>query len=147
MLLFKLLHVMSMLGVVTLWVGAWVVWDLVARSGDRDSVRRVHRVSQVTGQIGFLFLIVGVLAGFATALTGGFNLTAGWLLIAYALLLSDLLTLRLFGINVERVRQATRDETADLQRVASSRLANATLEAVVGFWALLVADMVVKPFS
>ena len=147
MLLFKLIHVLSMFGVVTMWVGAWVIWDLVARTGDRVALRRVDKVSQVTGQAGFLLLIVGVIAGFATALTGGLNLAAGWLLIAYALLLSDLLTLRLFEIHVGRVRDASKDETADLQRVASSRLANATLVAVIGFWAFLIADMVVKPFS
>jgi hypothetical protein len=147
MLLFKVIHVLSMFGVVTMWVGAWVIWDLVARTGDRVALRRVDRVSQVTGQVGLLLLVVGVIAGFATAVTGGFNLLAGWLLIAYALLLSDLLTLRLFGIHVERVRAASKDESVDLQRVASSPLANATLVAVIGFWALLIADMVVKPFG
>jgi hypothetical protein len=147
MLLFKLVHIASMFGVVTLWVGGWVIWDLFARTGDRDALRRVDAVSQVTGQVGFLLLVVGVLAGFATAVTGGFNLLAGWLLVAYAILLADLGLLRLFAIHVDQVRKATHDPTADLQRVASSPRANATLAAVVVFWLLLIADMVLKPFS
>jgi hypothetical protein len=147
MLLFKVIHILSMFGVVTMWVGAWVIWDLVARSGDRVALRRVDRISELTGQVGFGLLIVGVLAGFATALTGGFNLVAPWLLLAYAILLSDLVLLRLFDVHVQRVRTASRDEAADLQAVASSPRANLTIAAVVGFWALLIADMVVKPFS
>jgi hypothetical protein len=55
MLVWKLLHVVSMFGVITLWVGAWVIWDLVARTGDRSALRRVDHVSQTTGQIGLPF--------------------------------------------------------------------------------------------
>ena len=147
MLLFKFLHIVSMFGVVTLFVGGWVFWDLVARSGDRDSLRRVDAATAVTGKIGAGLLVVGILAGLATALTGGFDLLAPWLLIAYLVLLSDVVVLRLFAIHVDRVRKATDDPSADLQRVASSPLANVTIAGAVGFWALLIADMVLKPFS
>jgi hypothetical protein len=147
MLFFKVIHILSMFSVVTLWVGGWVFWDLVARSGDRDALRRVDLITQRTGAIGFGLLLVGVLAGFATAVTGGFNLVAPWLLIAYVFLASDLLTLRLFAVHTERVRAATENEAADLQAVAGSIRANLTLVAVVGFWALLIADMALRPFS
>jgi hypothetical protein len=145
--IWKLVHVVSMFGVVTLWVGAWVIWDLVARTGDRSALRRVDHVSQTTGQIGFALLIVGIVAGFLTAITGGFNLTAPWLLIAYALVLSDLVVLRWSVVHVERVRAAQNDESLDLRAAASSPRANVTLAVGVGFWALLIADMILKPFS
>jgi hypothetical protein len=147
MLIWKLIHVVSMFGVITLWVGAWVIWDLVARTGDRAALRRVDQVSQRTGQVGFGLLLVGIAAGFATAIAGGFNLTAPWLLIAYAVLLSDLLVLRWATVHVARVRAAQNDEAADLKGIASSRRGNATFAVLVGFWLLLVADMIVKPFS
>ena len=41
-----------MIGVITLWVGPWIIWDLVARTGDRSALRRVDHVSQVTSRIG-----------------------------------------------------------------------------------------------
>jgi hypothetical protein len=147
MLIWKLVHVVSMVGVITLWVGAWVIWDLVARTGDRSAVRRVDHVSQATGQVGFVLLVIGIAAGFVTAVTGGINLTAPWLLIAYALVLSDLLVLRWATVHAGRVRAAQNDEAADLKAVASSPRANVTLAVIIGFWLLLVADMIVKPFS
>ena len=136
-----------MFGVITLWVGAWVIWDLVARTGDRSALRRVDHVSQTTGQIGFAFLIVGIVAGFVTAITGGLNLTAPWLLIAYALVLSDLLVLRWATVHTTRVRAAQNDPIADLKGIASSARANVTLVVLIGFWLLIIADMILKPFS
>lgn len=136
-----------MFGVITLWVGAWVVWDLVARTGDRSALRRVDHVSQTTGQIGFVLLLIGIAAGFATAIVGGFDLTAPWLLIAYALVVFDLIVLRWATGHVALVRRAQNDEAADLKAIASSARANATLVVIVGFWLLLIADMIVKPFS
>jgi predicted signal transduction protein with EAL and GGDEF domain len=147
MVLAKLVHVTAMIGVITLWVGPWIIWDLVARTGDRSALRRVDHVSQMTSQIGFTLLLVGVAAGFVTAIVGGFDLTAPWLLIAYALLLSDLVLLRWIGVHVARVRAAQNDPEADLKAVASSPRAGVTLAVVVAFWFLLVADMVLKPFS
>ena len=147
MLIWKLIHVVSMFGVITLWVGAWVIWDLVARTGDRSALRRVDHVSQTTGQIGFAFLVIGIAAGFVTAIVGGLNLAAPWLLIAYALVLSDLVVLRWASGHVALVRAAQNDDTADIRGVAGSARANATLVVIVGFWLLLIADMIVKPFS
>ena len=58
----ELVHVTAMIGVITLWVGPWIIWDLVARTGDRSALRRVDHVSQLTSQIGFILLLVGVAA-------------------------------------------------------------------------------------
>jgi hypothetical protein len=146
-LIWKLVHVVSMFGVITLWVGAWVIWDLVARTGDRSALRRVDHVSQLTGQLGFALLLIGIVAGFVTAIAGGFDLRAPWLLIAYALVLSDLVVLRWASVYVANVRAAQNDETADLKGIASSARANATLVVIIGFWLLLIADMILKPFS
>jgi hypothetical protein len=146
-LIWKLVHVVSMFGVITLWVGAWVIWDLVARTGDRSALRRVDHVSQLTGQLGFALLLIGIVAGFVTAIAGGFDLRAPWLLIAYALVLSDLVVLRWASVHVASVRAAQNDETADLKGIASSARANATLVVIIGFWLLLIADMILKPFS
>jgi hypothetical protein len=147
MLLWKVAHVASMFGVVTLWVGAWVVWDLVARTGDRSALRRVDHVSQRTGQMGFVLLLVGVVAGLLTAISGGFDLTAPWLIIAYVLLAADLALIRWSTVHVERVRAAQNDEAQDLAAVAASPRANFTLVALVGIWLLLIADMVIKPLT
>ena len=147
MLAFKVVHVIAMFGVVTLWVGGWILWDLVARRGDRKALRTVDSVTQFTGGIGFALFLIGIAAGFGTAFTGGFNLVAPWLVIAYAIILSDLVVLRWSQVHVARVRSAQNDESADLKAVASSTRGNVTLVVLVGFWLVLVADMVVKPFA
>ena len=147
MLGWKLVHVASMIGVITLWVGPWIIWDLVARTGDRSALRRVDHVSQVTSQVGFALLLIGVAAGFATAIVGGFDMTAPWLLIAYALLLSDLVLLRWMTVHVNRVRVAQTIPRPISRRSRRVRVPRLTLAIVVAFWFLLVADMVLKPFS
>ena len=90
-------------------------------------------LTQTTSQIGFTLLLVGVAAGFATAIIGGFDLIAPWLLIAYVLLLSDLVMLRWIGVHVARVRAAQNDPEADLKAVASSPRAALTLAVIVAF--------------
>lgn len=147
MVAFKVVHVVSMFSVVTLWLGGWIFWDLVARRRDRQALRTVDSVTQATGGIGFALFIVGIVAGVATALTGQIDLTAPWLLIAYAIVLSDALVLRWSSIHVARVRAAQDDETADLRAVASSPRATLTFAVLAAFWVLLVADMIVKPFA
>ena len=147
MVLAKLVHVTAMIGVITLWVGPWIDPDLVARTGDRSALRRVDHVSQMTDQIGVALLLVGVAAGFVTAIIRRVRPTAPWLRIAYALLLSDLVVLRWIGVHVSRVRAAQNDPEADLKAVASSPRAALTIAVIVAFWFLLVADMVLKPFS
>ena len=42
---------------------------------------------------------------------------------------------------------AQNDPTADLTGIARSARANLTLVVLVGFWLLIIADMIVKPFS
>jgi 4-hydroxybenzoate polyprenyltransferase len=124
-----------------------VIWDLVARTGDRSALRRVDHVSQLTGRIGFVLLVIGLAAGFGTAISGDLNLLAPWLLIAYVLVASDLLVLRWASTHVARVRAAQNDEAQDLRRIARGTRANATLIVVVAIWVLLIADMIIKPFS
>jgi hypothetical protein len=147
MVAFKVIHVVAMFSVVTLWLGGWIFWDLVARRGDRQALRTVDSVTQFTGGIGFVLFIVGVVAGFATALTGQIDLTAPWLLIAYMIVLSDFVVLRWSGTHVARVRAAQNDETADLRAVASSPRGTLTFAVLAAFWVLLVVDMIVKPFA
>ena len=55
--------------------------------------------------------------------------------------------LRWIGVHVTQVRAAQNDPEADLKAVASSPQAALTIAVIVAFWVLLVADMVLKPFT
>ena len=123
-----------MFGVITLWVGAWVIWDLVARSGDRSALRRVDHVSQTTGQIGFALLLIGIAAGFVTAIVGGFNLAAPWLLIAYALVLSDLLSCagRPFTRRVSGLLRTIQPQTSRASPAAPERMQRSSFSSASG---------------
>lgn len=85
MLVFKFLHIASMFAAVTLVFGSIVFLDLLARRGDAVAYLRLDALVQRTDMIAIALFLIGLLFGFATALTGGFDLTASWLVLAYVL--------------------------------------------------------------
>ena len=85
MLLFKFLHIASMFAAVTLIFGSIVFMDLLARRGDAASYLRLDGLAQRTDMVAVGLFLVGLVFGFATALTGEFDLTASWLILAYVL--------------------------------------------------------------
>ena len=85
MLIFKFLHIASMFAAVTLIFGSIVFMDLVARRGDAATYLRLDGLAQRTDMIAVGLFLMGLVFGFATALTGAFDLTASWLILAYVL--------------------------------------------------------------
>ena len=85
MLLFRFLHIASMFAAVTLIFGSIVFMDLLARRGDAATYLRLDGLAQRTDMIAIGLFLMGLVFGFATALTGEFDLTASWLILAYVL--------------------------------------------------------------
>jgi hypothetical protein len=85
MLVFKFLHIASMFAAVTLVFGSIVYLDLLARRADAVAYLRVDALAQRTDIVAIGLFLVGLVFGFATALTGSFDLTASWLILAYVL--------------------------------------------------------------
>jgi uncharacterized membrane protein len=85
MLAFKFLHIVSMFASVTLAFGGVVFLDQIARRRDIEAYRRLDAIVQRTDAVATALFAAGIAFGVLAALTGGFDLTASWLILAYVL--------------------------------------------------------------
>ena len=152
--IFKLLHILSMFAAVTFLVGEALLY---ARAILREDVRALAAVRRLVGGrpiVGAGFLVLGIVFGLLAALTGGFDVLAGWLIAAYALVLL------LFAINATpwvqrlpllgaaaieaeegvRPREAVERDMAGMRSVV---LVAVALNVII--FVAIIADMVLKP--
>jgi uncharacterized membrane protein len=153
--IFKYLHILTMFTAVTLMFGGEVLFHLLRRTDDVRSLRRFVAVVDPVFRIGVGLLTLGVVFGLLAAVTIGWNLAAGWLVLAYVLI--ALIYLVGFGIGVPyfgRVRAAFRDlpddegaSTPALRRVLDDRRGTFGLVASVVLYAAIIYVMVAKPLA
>lgn len=82
MLVWKFLHIAGMFTAVTLLFSVDIVLFRVARSGDVLAIRRIGQAAKRLVPAGVITFFVAVGFGFATALTGGLDLLAPWLIVS-----------------------------------------------------------------
>src|SRR5918995_4416663 len=87
MLIFKALHILSMFSVVAMEIGAEFLFAFAIARRDVRALATVHRILEKAhlGPISIAVFVLGVGFGLLTALTGGFDFLAGWLIAAYVL--------------------------------------------------------------
>jgi hypothetical protein len=154
-LVFKALHILSMFAAVTFLVGEALLYSRAIWRGDVAGLAAARRLICGRPIIGASILVGGVVFGLLAALTGGFDFLAGWLIAAYVLVVA------LFAVNgspwVQRLPRLADDAVAaeagqlPIADVIATMAAirTATLLAVtinVVLFALIIADMVLKPF-
>jgi hypothetical protein len=147
------LHISLMFTAITISYGPALLTELAYRSGSVATLRGVALASAPIGRLIPVFYIVGGLFGLWTAINFGYNLLAPWLLIAYALFASAMVTG--IGFNAKfgpRLLQATADVPDGSMTPAISGLFTDPRYRFVTRLDLLVViaivfDMVVKPFS
>jgi uncharacterized membrane protein len=154
MLIFKLLHIWSMFAAVTLLVGEALFYARAVWRADVAGLAAVRRLVGGRPVVGAAFLVAGIVFGLLAALTGGFDLLAGWLLAAYALIVA------LFAVNgspwvqrlprlgLEAMQAEAGQRPVDEVVRAMARTRTAVLVAValnVALFAAIILDMVVKP--
>lgn len=141
------LHILTVFVVVVIHSGSQVLVLAAARTGQPPAVAAIAGMYARTGRLVPPLGILGLLFGLATALVGGFNLLAPWLLIAYGLFL---LMVVYGGVKsypfIVKLGEAVREGRPNHQE-----LLGRPLTVVVAVDALIivaiVADMVLKPFS
>ena len=149
----KVLHIVFMFATVTLFVGGEVILAGVARSGDVRALRRVGAVTKTTDAVAVVLLLAGIGFGFATALTGHFDLTAGWLIAAYVLVgVIFVLGFGFFTPRYERMMKAAEASPDDapsdeLARLLDPRKELAIMVLDIALWGSIIYVMVAKPFS
>jgi uncharacterized membrane protein len=151
-IVWKFLHIAAMFLAVSIFVGQGMLSGAVARSGDVLALRRVLAAEDRFAPIGGAMFILGIVFGFLTAITGDFDLTDAWLLIAYVLTLFILVN----GLTYHR-RQAERLKAAaaaspdgqpsDELRAIAGAPSVVVMNAIDGLaWLAIIYVMVAKPF-
>lgn len=151
MLVFKFLHIASMFAAVTLIVGSIVFLDLLARRGDVQAYLRLDSVVRRTDMLAAGLFLLGLVFGFATALTGQLDLAASWLILAY-MLVAAILVEGVF-VTIPRYNHirdvAMNSDQATAGRELSGLVRDprhvALVTIVVALWVSVIYVMVVKP--
>ena len=152
-LIFKLLHILSMFAMVTVFLGGDFFLAVATRQRD---VRALAWVERTGGSgftmLGFVALIAGIVFGLLTAATGGLDFLKGWLIAAYVLVVLFLINVAVLGKRVVRVgreavdAEAGRGSTEEVVRATAGSPAIPYLAINVAIFAAIIADMVLKPF-
>jgi hypothetical protein len=150
MLIFKLLHVLSMFTMVTVFSGSELFAAVAIRGRDVHALAWLQRLRMPLGIAAFGALVAGVVFGLLTALTGGLDFFDGWLIAAYVLIVLFFVNgavhepaLRRLGaraVEADRSVEEVAREMATFNRATRLVAINAVL------FAAIIADMVLKPF-
>ncbi len=155
MLIFKALHVLSMFGAVTLLVGEALIYARAVWRSDVPGLAGAHRLVGGRPVIGAALLMAGIVFGLLTALTGGFNFLAGWLIAAYVLVVALLALnaspwvqrlprLGAEAADAEAGRRPPEDVIAAMVAIRNSTMIVVGLNVVL--FVAIILDMVLKPF-
>ena len=151
MLILKFLHILAMFSAVTLIFGGVVFLDVVARTRDVVTYRRLYAVWERSDTAALVLFVAGIVFGFLTAITGGFDLTASWLILAYVIVVaifvdSYLLTGRWYNRIKEAANRPDAGEAAEeVRRLIGTPRHIAALGISTALWAGIIFVMVVKP--
>jgi multisubunit Na+/H+ antiporter MnhG subunit len=146
----KFLHILSMFTAVTLLVGISVFGGRVIATRDLAAIRRFGVVYPPLERAGIAAASLGVIFGLITAIVGPWDLTEGWLVTAYVLVVA-LFALgpvegRMFAKVAEAAGETDGDEPKLAALLADRRRPTLTLFSIV-LYVAVIFTMVTKPFS
>jgi hypothetical protein len=153
-LTFKALHILSMVAMVTIEIGAESLYALAISRRDVGTLATVHRLLDRAraGPASIAAFVSGVIFGLLTAATGGFDFLDGWLIAAYGLVVLFLASTSMFLRDALKLGRAAVDAGSDRRSVEEVTRQLTRSRATVWFAidvAIVVAfilDMVLKPF-
>lgn len=150
MQLWTFLHITSMFAAVTIVIGSewWATYAI--RRGDIGALRAYFRVSRRADALGTVLFVAGIAFGLIAAVTIGWDLLRGWLVVAYVLVALTIVVGSLTMPYLGRVEAALPEgddhepgpELASLLRSPVPLVASAISGLLI---ALIIADMVFKP--
>lgn len=152
MTFWKVLHVVSMFSAVTLLVGGSVYFDALVRKRDARVLAAFGETAMgPLGNIGIGLVIAGVVFGLVTAIVGDFDLTQTWLVIAYVLVVILFVVGpiegKLAGKAIAAAQEAGDGWPDDLAKIADDPRRSTLTWVSTLIYAVIVVDMVAKPFS
>lgn len=154
MLAFKLLHILSMVAMVTIEIGAEFLYSLAIGRRDVRALATVHGLLERAraGPASIGAFVSGVVFGLLTAATGGFDFLDGWLIAAYVLVVVFLVTSTMFLRGALALGKAAVEAEAghrpaeEVARTMGGSRARLWFVADLIIVAAFIADMVLKPF-
>ena len=142
----KFLHISAMFAATSLAVGPIVVYYLVARSGDANALKTAMKFDEALERTAGGFYGLGILLGAAAALSGSLDLTAPWLLTAYALVVLLIVNNLYLSLRMRALKEvATSGNGAVLGALSRTRDLTASIVALGLTTLALVYTMVAKP--
>jgi uncharacterized membrane protein len=155
MLIFKALHILSMVTMITAEIGAEFLFVFAISRSDVRGLATIHRMLEQAriGTVGIGAFVAGVAFGLLTAATGGLDFFAGWLIAAYVLVAvilvsgsrhwpKTLLPLGAKAVEAEAGQRPIEDVVRDM--VASRAVLWFVVMSTI--FVLIILDMVLKPF-
>lgn len=105
MLIFKALHILAMVAMVVIFLGAELFYTYAYWRRDVRALAWLHIAAVRTRLpiVGLAFLVLGIAFGLLTAATGGLDLLKGWLLAAYALVAAFIVNSSVLGERLLRL--------------------------------------------
>jgi hypothetical protein len=150
--IFKALHIVSMFAAVTMEIGAEFLFAFAISRRDVRGLATVHRILEQAriGPIAIVVFASGIVFGLLTALTGGFDFFAGWLIAAYVLVALILVgsgflwPRKLLPLGTKAV--AGQRPVEDVVRDMAASPAVRWFSVMATLFVLIILDMVLKPF-
>ena len=148
-ILLKFLHIAAVIGVFSIQIASDLYFQRVTASGSTEAVAKLGAAIRKRGFVEAVIFEIAVVFGLLTAIFGGFNLLAPWLLMSYAviaivLVFAIMYAARPFSAILEAAEAGDAEAMARAANAPGRRFALAT---GVFLYGLLVFLMVVKPFA
>ncbi|HEX2030715.1 MAG TPA: hypothetical protein VHL78_04845 [Actinomycetota bacterium] len=153
MVYLKFVHILLMFAAVSIFVGGELYLMGVERARDVPAIRRANAVGKRLDPVGGGAFILGVGFGIITAVVGPFDLTQGWLILAYILAALILgIGLGYWTPRAKRIEQAAAASPHDAPSAELAALLGRPVDRVMVavdllLWAGIIFVMVVKPLS
>ena len=148
-MLLKFLHVAAVIAVFSIQIASDLYFQRVTRSGSTEAVAKLGADIRQRGVVEALIFEIAVVLGLLTAIFGGFNLLAPWLLMSYAIIAIVVVfavtyAARPFSAILEAADAGDADAMAQAASAPARRFA---LAVPIVLYGLLVFLMVTKPFA
>jgi uncharacterized membrane protein len=147
--LLKFLHVAAVIGVFSIQIASDLYFQRVTRSGSTEAVARLGAAIRQRGVVEALIFEIAVALGLLTAIFGGFNLLAPWLLMSYAMIVIVIVFALTYAAKPFSaiLEAAEAGDAVAMAAAASAPARRLALAVPIILYGLLVFLMVTKPFA
>lgn len=145
--LLKFLHVGAVIGVFSIQVASDLYFQRVARSGSTEAVAQLGTAIRRRGFVEAVIFEIAVVLGILTAIFGGFNFLAPWLLFSYVIIVVTIVFALTYAAKpFSAILDAARaGDAAAMARATDAPARRFALWFAILAYSSLVFLMVVKP--